>query len=46
MAQRQSARTAKAFDKADQIRKQLSDMGVTVKDLPGGVSECRVAGGS
>jgi cysteinyl-tRNA synthetase len=46
MAQRQSARQAKAFDKADQIRKQLSDMGVTVKDLPGGVSECRVSTGS
>jgi cysteinyl-tRNA synthetase len=43
MAQRQSARQSRAFDKADQIRKQLSDMGVMIKDLPGGVSECRVA---
>jgi cysteinyl-tRNA synthetase len=46
MSQRQSARQTKAFDKADQIRKQLSDMGVTVKDLPGSVSECRVAQGA
>jgi cysteinyl-tRNA synthetase len=45
MSQRQSARQAKAFDKADQIRKELSDMGVAIKDLPGGVCECRVAPG-
>jgi len=46
MSQRQTARQTKAFDKADQIRKQLSDMGVAIKDLSGGVSECRVAHGS
>ena len=42
MSARQSARSEKAFDKADLIRKELSDIGVTIKDLPGGVSECRV----
>jgi cysteinyl-tRNA synthetase len=46
MSQRQSARSEKAFDKADLIRKELSEMGVTIKDLPGGVSECRVAPGT
>jgi cysteinyl-tRNA synthetase len=42
MAQRQEARLSKAFDKADVIRKELTDIGVTVKDLPGSVSECRI----
>jgi cysteinyl-tRNA synthetase len=42
MSRRRSARKDKAFDKADEIRKLLSAMNVTIKDLPGGVSECRV----
>ena len=42
MAQRMEARKNKAFDKADSIRKELSGMGVEIKDLPGGVAECRV----
>jgi cysteinyl-tRNA synthetase len=42
MSERQTARQTKVFDKADIIRKQLSDIGVTIKDLPDGISECRV----
>ncbi len=42
MAQRVEARKNKTFDKADSIRKELSGMGVEIKDLPGGVAECRI----
>lgn len=42
MAQRTEARKNKTFDKADSIRKELLGMGVAIKDLPGGVAECRI----
>jgi cysteinyl-tRNA synthetase len=42
MAQRQEARRTKSFDKADSIRKDLTALGVEIKDLPGGVAECRL----
>ncbi|HUI93710.1 MAG TPA: cysteine--tRNA ligase [Chitinivibrionales bacterium] len=42
-AARQEARRSKAFDKADRIRKELAGLGVEIKDLPGGIAECRVA---
>jgi cysteinyl-tRNA synthetase len=42
MAMRQEARRAKSFDKADSIRKELVALGVEIKDLPGGMAECRL----
>jgi cysteinyl-tRNA synthetase len=42
VAQRVEARKNRIFDKADSIRKELSGMGVEIKDLPGGVAECRI----
>jgi len=42
MTDRQSARLAKNFGKADEIRNALLEMKVEIKDLPGGISECRV----
>jgi cysteinyl-tRNA synthetase len=42
VAQRQEARATKNFDKADSIRMQLAALGVELKDLPGGVAECRL----
>jgi cysteinyl-tRNA synthetase len=46
VAQRQEARRTKSFDKADNIRKELAVLGVEIKDLPGGVAECRLGGRS
>jgi cysteinyl-tRNA synthetase len=40
VGERKNARTAKQFDRADVLRKELQHMGVEVKDLPGGVAEC------
>jgi cysteinyl-tRNA synthetase len=42
MAQRQDARKTRSYDKADLLRKELTGLGVEIKDLPGGVAECRV----
>ena len=42
MALRQEARRSKSFDKADSIRKELAALGVAIKDLPGGMAECRL----
>jgi len=37
VAQRQEARRSKSFDKADSIRKELTALGVEIKDLPMGL---------
>ena len=37
VAERQAARTAKDFAKADEIRDKLKEMGITLKDTPQGV---------
>ncbi len=42
-ALRTQARKNKDFATADAIRKELSGMGIEIKDLPGGVAECRIA---
>ena len=33
---------AKDFSRADALRTELTNMGIHVRDLPGGVVECRV----
>ena len=40
--ERKDAKKAKNFARADEIRMQLIDMGIEVKDLPGGIVECTV----
>lgn len=40
--QRKSARKAKDFAKADAVKKQLTDMGVELKDRPDGTTEWKV----
>jgi cysteinyl-tRNA synthetase len=42
VAERQTAKKARSFDKADGLRAALLGMGVEIKDLPGGRAECRV----
>jgi cysteinyl-tRNA synthetase len=42
MTQRLDARKDKNYEKADSIRKELVTLGVEIKDLPGGIAECRV----
>ena len=39
--ERQAARKAKDFARADQIRDQLKEMGITLKDTPQGVQIIR-----
>ena len=41
-SRRAEARTNRDFAAADSIRAELSGMGVEIKDLPGGVAECRI----
>jgi cysteinyl-tRNA synthetase len=41
-ARRTQARASKDFPAADEIRKELLGMGIEIKDLPGGVAECRI----
>jgi cysteinyl-tRNA synthetase len=43
VGRRTEARAAKNFAAADSIRAELSSLGVAIKDLPGGIAECRVA---
>lgn len=40
---RKEAKNAKDYKKADEIRKQLADMGVVIEDKPGGITEWRKA---
>ncbi|MBD3241003.1 MAG: cysteine--tRNA ligase [Chitinivibrionales bacterium] len=42
-AERAAARKKRDFATADTVRDELQAQGITVKDLPGGVSECRVS---
>lgn len=42
IADRKEARKTKNFGRADEIRKQLDQMGIIIKDLPDGTTEWRV----
>ncbi len=42
LADRKAARAAKDFKKSDEIRDQLSAMGVTIKDRPDGTTEWKI----
>ena len=44
VADRQAAKRSRSFDKADEIRARLKEIGVDIKDLAGGMAECRVGG--
>jgi cysteinyl-tRNA synthetase len=38
--EREQARKKKNFARADELRKELEKLGVVIKDLPGGITEC------
>jgi cysteinyl-tRNA synthetase len=40
VSERKRARKEKKYEKADELRKQLHNMGVTIKDLSDGTTEC------
>ncbi|MGD9202469.1 MAG: cysteine--tRNA ligase [Chitinispirillia bacterium] len=40
IAERKSAREQKNYDKADKLREELQNMGVAIKDLSDGITEC------
>lgn len=42
LAERAEARKSKDFGRADEIRKELDDMGITIKDKPDGTTEWQV----
>jgi cysteinyl-tRNA synthetase len=42
VSKRGEAKKAKDFATADAIRKELAQIGVEIKDLPGGIAECRL----
>jgi cysteinyl-tRNA synthetase len=41
---RGEARKARRFEDADRLRDELTAMGVEMRDLPDGLTECRVSG--
>ena len=44
--ERQKARATRDFRRADAIRDELVKQGISIKDLPDGTAECRIAGSS
>jgi len=40
VGERKNARLTKNYARADEIRKELQQTGIEVKDLPGGIAEC------